>query len=349
MNDKATIWLASYPRSGNTFLRTILWQCFGLRSSSIYPNDLGGNSRLEAYVGHIERQPGPSSTTAEPGPDLIKTHEYPADGSPAIYVIRDGRAASASLQEFYHRTLSHEAVADGKHRFGSWADHVKAWHPWDRPDTLLLQYETMTTDLPLTLRRIAEFLQRDVLNSQLPDREAIAGIDGLWVTKAGRSKPGLTGELLSRFNSANRDILRQAGYTVQAPMTITLRSRNTEGSEKLMPKNDDPLIDDPRRKFLEKAGRTATLAPAVGLLLAANMRSAQAGNPYDVAAPTPGAPTPAPTPAAPTPKSPTPAAPTPDAPTPKSPTPTAPTPAAPTPGAWTPVVPTPYEPPAPTP
>ena len=54
MNDNAFIWLASYPRSGNTFLRTILWHCFGLRSASVYPQDLGGNRALEGYVGHIE-------------------------------------------------------------------------------------------------------------------------------------------------------------------------------------------------------------------------------------------------------------------------------------------------------
>ena len=44
------VWLASYPRSGNTFLRTILWHCFGLRSASVYPKDLGGNRALEAVI-----------------------------------------------------------------------------------------------------------------------------------------------------------------------------------------------------------------------------------------------------------------------------------------------------------
>ena len=57
MNDMKMVWLASYPRSGNTFLRTILWQCFGLRSASYYRDDLGGNKELEEYVGHIERVP----------------------------------------------------------------------------------------------------------------------------------------------------------------------------------------------------------------------------------------------------------------------------------------------------
>jgi hypothetical protein len=48
------IFLASYPRSGNTYLRTILNHCFDLKSASIYPNDLGGNATLEKFVGHIE-------------------------------------------------------------------------------------------------------------------------------------------------------------------------------------------------------------------------------------------------------------------------------------------------------
>ena len=31
-----TVWLASYPRSGNTMLRTILWHGFAMKSGAIY-------------------------------------------------------------------------------------------------------------------------------------------------------------------------------------------------------------------------------------------------------------------------------------------------------------------------
>ena len=37
------IWLASYPRSGNTLLRTILNHCFNLKSASFYFSDFKGN------------------------------------------------------------------------------------------------------------------------------------------------------------------------------------------------------------------------------------------------------------------------------------------------------------------
>jgi len=45
--------ISSYPRSGNTLLRTILFQCFGLYSASAHPSDLGDNAALEHYVGHL--------------------------------------------------------------------------------------------------------------------------------------------------------------------------------------------------------------------------------------------------------------------------------------------------------
>ena len=48
------IWLASWPRSGNTFLRTILWNCFAMKSGSVYPNDLGGDRNLTRVIGHVE-------------------------------------------------------------------------------------------------------------------------------------------------------------------------------------------------------------------------------------------------------------------------------------------------------
>lgn len=72
MKDSNIIWLASYPRSGNTYLRTVLWHCFELRSASIYPNDLGGNAGLEEYTGHIEHGPQMQKQLQENGIPLVK-------------------------------------------------------------------------------------------------------------------------------------------------------------------------------------------------------------------------------------------------------------------------------------
>ena len=206
------VWLASYPRSGNTFLRIILWQCFGLRSASIYSNDLGGNKKLAEYVGHIEHDTDEKIRFSKNSIPLVKTHEYPSDKSPAIYVIRDGRAACVSLWEFYNKSLPLEVCVEGQHHFGAWSSHVQSWDPWDRPDTLLLKYEDMTNDLPVILNRISTFLGCEIISESVPDRNAIAKADGRWVKAKTNWRSELYGDLLKRFNQLNKDVLVKAGY-----------------------------------------------------------------------------------------------------------------------------------------
>lgn len=206
------IWLASYPRSGNTLLRTILWHCFGLRSASLYPLDLGGNRALEEHVGHIEHGPRIKDRLRENGVALIKTHERPQDGNPAIYVIRDGRAAAVSLWRFGGKAIPLEAVIDGRHRFGTWADHVRAWGPERRPNTLLLKYEDLRDDLAVSVERISCFLGRPAIGERLPDRNAIAASDGQWVRTESSWRTELEGPALDRFNEMNRDVLAAYGY-----------------------------------------------------------------------------------------------------------------------------------------
>ena len=206
------VWLASYPRSGNTFLRTILWHCFGLRSASVYPKDLGGNRALEEYVGHIEHGPEIRDRLGENGIPLIKTHERPTDVNPAMYVVRDGRAACVSLWRFGGKTIPLEAVIEGRHRFGTWADHVQAWNPKHRPNTLLLRYEDLRDDLPGSLDRIGRFLNKPPVGGRVPDRDAIAASDGHWVRKESSWKAELDGPALARFNAINRGVLEAYGY-----------------------------------------------------------------------------------------------------------------------------------------
>lgn len=209
---RLVVWLASYPRSGNTFLRTVLWHCFGLRSASIYPKDLGGRRALEDYVGHIEHGPQMDAQLGENGIPLFKTHERPKDANPAIYIIRDGRAACVSLWRFGDKKLPLEAVVSGNHRFGSWADHVRAWNPKRRPHTLLLRYEDLRDDLPGGLERIGRFLNRPVLGKSIPDRDEIAASDGRWVRKESSWQTELDGTALARFNETNKDVLEAFGY-----------------------------------------------------------------------------------------------------------------------------------------
>jgi hypothetical protein len=207
------VWLASYPRSGNTLLRTILQQCFGLWSASVYPDDLGKNRRLEAYVGHIEHGSDGKVRFPKSQVPLFKTHEYPSNSHPAIYVVRDGRAAAASLWNFYNQELPLREVIAGHHRFGTWSDHLHAWEPLTRPDTLLIRYEDMTADLPSVLAALETFLDRRLVGANIPTRSKLSEIDGKWVRKESNWESIIKGEALKLFYRINASAMRKLGYS----------------------------------------------------------------------------------------------------------------------------------------
>jgi len=212
MKRTTVVWLASYPRSGNTLLRTILWHCFELRSASIYPNDLGQNKQLEDYVGHLEHGNDGKTIFPVTSIPLVKTHGHPPDSQPAIYVVRDGRVATLSLWNFYNRTVSLETIIAGQHPFGTWSSHISAWNPHKRPNTLLLKYEDMVIDLPNTLKKLSDFLERDIIQTKIPARTTIAQVDGTFVTQPTNHQVDLPTPLKEMFNRLNEDSLKLMGY-----------------------------------------------------------------------------------------------------------------------------------------
>lgn len=210
------VWLASFPRSGNTLLRTIMHHCFGLYSGSVYKQDLGDNKALHKYVGHIEHNENGTIDFPPGNIPLIKTHQYPKDNKPAIYVVRDGRAACLSMLKFYKNEIPLEAIIRGQTPFGTWADHIAAWHPWDRPDTLFLRFEELTEDLPAVLQKISAFLSCPIKAQQVPARDEIANVDskvdGRWVRKERKKEELFPKEYIDPFNQVNGEMMLKMGY-----------------------------------------------------------------------------------------------------------------------------------------
>jgi hypothetical protein len=200
-------------------MRTVLRHCFGLSSASVYPLDLGGNKPLERYVGHLEpledgRLPFPADAIP-----LIKTHELPvfSDRSPAIYIVRDGRAACLSIWNFYQHSIPLEKIISGRwrvgsYRFGRWSHHVQSWRPWDRPNTILIRYEDLTDNLASVIDRLGGFLARQPIANAIPKREDIASVDGQWVRNARRGQDSFPPELKDLFNRHNGAMMQQLGY-----------------------------------------------------------------------------------------------------------------------------------------
>jgi Sulfotransferase domain len=204
-NADSPVFIASYPRSGNTLVRTVLFHCFGLKSGSVHSNDFHGNKKLEQYVGHIELHSDGSHFPIGTIP-LIKTHKLPdpADQSPVIYVVRDGRAACLSLYYFCNERIPLAEIITGQARVGpwhlaKWSDHILAWNPWGRLNTVLIRYEDLADALPGVVQRLSQFLNRKPIGDKIPPRDEIAAVDGRWVRSGSHRDGSFPAELADLF------------------------------------------------------------------------------------------------------------------------------------------------------
>ena len=249
------IWLASYPRSGNTLLRTILWHCFGLPSASVYPQDFGDNQELAQEVGHIEHNADGKIHFPPDSLELIKTHEYPTDNQPAIYVVRDGRAACVSLYKFYNQEQSLESIIKGQHRFGSWAEHLKAWQPWQRPNTLLLKYEDITSNFEKILEQLSQFLHRDIIAKELPNRDRLAKIDGRWINLETDWRDSISERDMLLFQEVNSDMMAMLDYS-QPDLSKIIPKKQQPRQLTISPRPDREPLTANQAKILFERSRT---------------------------------------------------------------------------------------------
>lgn len=134
------ILLASFPRSGNTFLRNILWEVYGLQSNA-YP---------------FERDFFQKEWVDRP---FCKTHLLPKElpreirENPTVYLVRDGRDTVISMahqrkdiidpESDFEHNLKEAILADGGSHFGGWSHHVASWIP--RAD-IIIKYEDLIQD-----------------------------------------------------------------------------------------------------------------------------------------------------------------------------------------------------------
>lgn len=135
------IWIASFPRSGNTFFRNILFEVYGLESATFHLDP--GYHQDENYKDF----------------PFVKTHLLPGQlnpsdpAIPAVYILRDGRDALCSMAHHrkdiiapgsdFYQNLQAAIIAEKDTFFGGWSQNVKEWIK--RAD-LIIRYEDLLTD-----------------------------------------------------------------------------------------------------------------------------------------------------------------------------------------------------------
>jgi hypothetical protein len=204
-----TFYVASYPRSGNTWLMGCLRLYLGAVRGAAYA------FRDRDYFTHTYGEVSEDSfffrSTDEAAPNKpleLKTHdEWDVFASrhprrPAVYIYRDGRDAITSYyfyaksfdladqsdspqatipdelkaQDFPQLQAGHQVEFDADefsqfvvNRFPLWARHVEGWKA--QPDVLAVRYEDLHEHFEETLEQITEFLKIDSVTSLANVRE----------------------------------------------------------------------------------------------------------------------------------------------------------------------------------
>ncbi len=148
------IWIASFPRSGNAFLRIVLKSVYGVGSHTTYQGE-GYSSRWD---GEGRCGAGAPDEEEPATPAFVKTHELAvaADPAPAVYLVRDGRDAYVSYAHFARAsepaTYGARPFAEilrllvaSKDHFGGWSAHVAAWTQRAAP-TAVLRFEDLRAE-----------------------------------------------------------------------------------------------------------------------------------------------------------------------------------------------------------
>ncbi len=189
---KGDRFLASFPRSGNTWLRTIL-------TNVLQPDAHSDPDVFNRVIPGVSIRGAPAVRGAK-SPRLIKTHSwFQAGMGRTVYVVRDGRDALVSL---YHYSTFYSAVRHGHGRatgfeaffnsyrrgaFGqTWEENVTSWLGEGRArlgdDLLVVRFEDLKAEPLAVARRICGFLaiaadetglERAVTEARLENMRAI--------------------------------------------------------------------------------------------------------------------------------------------------------------------------------
>lgn len=162
------IFLASYPKSGTTWLQYIVHLL--IRGKPIAPDET-----LSDSFPHLE-EVGVETLTDVPRPRLIKTHLAfgMAPRSPVTRYLVIARNPFDCAVSFFHHTRGfprHYDFADGTFAgffdcflagevdFGDYFDHLESWYPVIGQDNVhFLTYETLKRDPAGSIRSVAGFL-----------------------------------------------------------------------------------------------------------------------------------------------------------------------------------------------
>lgn len=159
---KDDIWLVSYPKSGNTWIRLLL-------ANSLFGNpDINNLIELQKYVPDIHFKNCGIKPLSIGSRRIIKSHyQYNSKYGKIIYVVRDPFNCAWSYYKFLKEWKNIEDTFEdfivkfkkGDMPYGSWSDHVNSWVKNKSDDELLLiKYEQLLSETEDNLCKMIDYI-----------------------------------------------------------------------------------------------------------------------------------------------------------------------------------------------
>jgi sulfotransferase family protein len=196
------VWIASYPRSGNTFLRIVLNRLYGAPTYSIYDDDDPVAQRVGPDL--VGYRPKPERAVMSDSAEVYftKTHKRrKGDGYRAIYLVRDGRDAVVSdahlrmsqrraeggdgqttFEAFLREEITRPYL-EGQPSSGSWGGNVLNWLGAADASVALLKYEDLIVDPRGSVGRVVSSLLPELVpgaDAVIPSFSELHDIDPLF-------------------------------------------------------------------------------------------------------------------------------------------------------------------------
>lgn len=187
------IWLASYPKSGNTWLRFMLYAyLFAPPQESI-----AVAQRIPDLHRPVPAQLPPAD------PEIVKTHYLLTDEHPrqsetigAIHIIRNPRDVALSALNYQKLAgQSDNPISENDYLtsfiqsrgdpdwlrlgFGTWADHARSWTGTDKFPVLSLRYEQLKADPHAGLRAMIDFLNIEFDQARFQAAISVSSFDAM--------------------------------------------------------------------------------------------------------------------------------------------------------------------------
>jgi len=172
------IYLVSYPKSGNTWMRYLLAYAIWPAISEVDLFDMASLIPSFGIEHDWQVMLNPESPCNKLKHRIIKEHfSYNVAAKQyarrVIYITRDGRDAMVSYWHFCNQqsgttvSFSNFIKESATHPWGQWNAHVLGWLNAPIDGKLILRYEDMLEDTVLCLRKALEFSEIQVSESDI--------------------------------------------------------------------------------------------------------------------------------------------------------------------------------------